>query len=49
MINRISVVVPVYNSKDILPELYERLLIVLEREGSDFELIFVDDGSKDES
>ena len=49
MTGRISVVVPVYNSKEFLPELYERLIAVLEREGQDFEIIFVDDGSKDES
>ncbi len=44
----LSVVVPVYNSAEILPELYRRLVAVLEREGIDFELIFVEDKSPDD-
>lgn len=45
----ISVVVPVYNSAEILPALYSRLRAVLTDAGRSFELIFVDDGSQDAS
>ena len=44
----LSVVVPVYNSAEILPELYRRLVKVLEGEGVDFELVFVEDKSPDD-
>ncbi len=44
----LSVVVPVYNSAEILPELYDRLVKVLEKEGISFELIFVEDKSPDD-
>jgi dolichol-phosphate mannosyltransferase len=45
----ISVVVPVFNEADNLPELYRRLSEVLARDTDAYELIFVDDGSRDES
>ena len=45
----LSVIVPVYNSEAILPELVERLEAVLVRLGMPFELILVNDGSQDES
>ncbi|MEK7541375.1 MAG: glycosyltransferase family 2 protein [Patescibacteria group bacterium] len=45
----ISVVVPVYNEAETLSELHERLLVVLETTGVPFELIFVNDGSRDGS
>jgi undecaprenyl-phosphate 4-deoxy-4-formamido-L-arabinose transferase len=45
----ISVVVPVYNSAAILPDLVERLQPVLSATGTPFELILVNDGSRDES
>lgn len=45
----ISVVVPVYNSAAILPDLVTRLEPVLSATGSPFELILVNDGSRDES
>jgi polyisoprenyl-phosphate glycosyltransferase len=45
-----SVVVPVYNSEHTLEELYHRLERVFrETLKEDFELILVDDGSKDRS
>jgi polyisoprenyl-phosphate glycosyltransferase len=44
-----SFVVPVYNEHETLPALYERLLFVLERLDGSAEVIFVDDGSDDES
>ena len=46
---RLSVVVPVYNEAGSLPQLHEELLEVLEREAGGFELIYVDDGSRDKS
>jgi len=50
MINSgISVVVPVYNSSEILPLLVERLAPVLRSQTTAFELILVNDGSADDS
>ncbi|UFP93113.1 glycosyltransferase family 2 protein [Gloeobacter morelensis] len=43
----ISVVVPVFNEQDNLPELYRRLTAVLGGLGSSYEIIFVDDASSD--
>ena len=45
----ISVVIPVYNSAQILPELVERLAGVLPGLSGEFEVILVNDGSRDES
>jgi len=45
----VSVVVPVYNELENLPELFERLKTVMEQRGESFELLFVDDGSTDGS
>jgi len=45
----LSVVVPVYNSAAILPQLVARLGPVLQATGLAHELIFVNDGSRDES
>ncbi len=45
----ISVVVPVYNEERNLPILISQLAQVLEPLGKSFEMIFVDDGSTDES
>ncbi|HTA26394.1 MAG TPA: glycosyltransferase family 2 protein, partial [Bacteroidia bacterium] len=43
----ISVVIPLYNEDAGLPELYERLTASLSQIGQSYELIFVNDGSKD--
>jgi dolichol-phosphate mannosyltransferase len=43
------VVVPVYNEEGNLEELHRRLVLVLEGLGRSFELVFVDDGSRDGS
>src|SRR6266851_3461343 len=45
----ISVVVPAYNSELSLPELTRRLQPVLEAAAVDYELILVDDNSRDET
>ncbi|MBI2685887.1 MAG: glycosyltransferase family 2 protein [Acidobacteria bacterium] len=45
----LTVVVPVYNSEAILPNLVARLEPVLRRCTATFELVLVNDGSKDES
>jgi undecaprenyl-phosphate 4-deoxy-4-formamido-L-arabinose transferase len=45
----ISVVIPVYNSGTILPELSSRLMEVMEGTGKKYELIFCDDCSRDNS
>jgi dolichol-phosphate mannosyltransferase len=44
-----SVVVPVYNEEGNLPELHRRLVATLEGTGRSFEIVFVDDGSRDGS
>jgi glycosyltransferase involved in cell wall biosynthesis len=45
----ISVVIPVYNSEDSLPVLMSRLEPVLKSITSQYEVIFINDGSKDNS
>jgi glycosyltransferase involved in cell wall biosynthesis len=45
----VSVVIPVYRSEGILPELYRRLVGALEQITSAFEIIFVEDGGGDGS
>lgn len=43
----ISVVVPVYNEEEVIHESYSRLKVVLDGLDEPYELIFVDDGSRD--
>ena len=45
----LSVVIPVYNEAENLPVLYEELTAVLPSLAAQYELIFVDDGSRDAS
>ncbi len=45
----LSVVVPVYNEQDNLPVLHQRLTNVLERAEPAYEIVFVNDGSRDNS
>ena len=45
----ISVVVPVYNEQEVIEALHSRLLQVLGPELPSFEVVFVNDGSKDQS
>jgi glycosyltransferase involved in cell wall biosynthesis len=46
---QVSVVIPIYNEEENLPDLVERVGTALARAGRSFELICVDDGSRDES
>lgn len=46
---KISIVIPVYNEKENIEELYEKVKKSLDLEGYNYELIFVDDGSIDDS
>jgi glycosyltransferase involved in cell wall biosynthesis len=45
----VSVIIPVLNERDNLPELYDRLTETLTRLNRAYEIIFVDDGSSDGS
>jgi undecaprenyl-phosphate 4-deoxy-4-formamido-L-arabinose transferase len=45
----LSVIIPVYNEEENLKELGDRLLRTLSTMGRSFEIIFVDDGSNDNS
>lgn len=45
----LSIVIPVYNESAVLPRLFERLYPVLDRLGRTYEVIFVNDGSHDDS
>jgi len=45
----ISIVVPVFNEEEVLPELYRRMQQAMDRFGQPWELILVDDGSRDRS
>jgi dolichol-phosphate mannosyltransferase len=44
-----SIVAPVYNERESLPELYRRVKAVMESLGEPWELVLVDDGSTDGS
>ncbi len=45
----LSVIIPLYNEADNLAELARQLILVLERCVASFEVIFIDDGSRDQS
>lgn len=47
--NSISIVVPVYNEEEVLNTSYDKILQVAMLSKLDYEIIFVDDGSKDNS
>src|SRR6266568_4975729 len=47
--HQVSVVIPVYRSKECLPELYRRLVRALESITESFELVLVEDGGNDGS
>lgn len=45
----LSIVVPVYNEREVLPVFLRRLMVVVASVGVSTEIIFVDDGSSDDS
>jgi len=45
----VSIVIPVYNEEASLPSLFSRIYPALDALGRSYELIFVDDGSRDQS
>ncbi|CDG21202.1 putative sugar transferase with nucleotide-diphospho-sugar transferase domain [Xenorhabdus poinarii G6] len=48
-IKKVSIVIPVYNEEESLPQLLERTLAVCQKLEQKYELILVDDGSRDSS
>src|SRR5208337_3641239 len=46
---RYSLVVPFYNEQENIPQLYMKLTEVMDAIGEPYEMVFVDDGSKDNS
>jgi glycosyltransferase involved in cell wall biosynthesis len=45
----LSILIPVYNEEDSLPRLYEKLVQAIDPLGKTWEVIIVDDGSRDKS
>ena len=46
---KISVIIPVYNNQQTLLELYQKLVKVFAKIKQNYQIIFIDDGSKDQS
>lgn len=46
---KVSIVVPVFNEEDNLHEFYKQATTVMQKEKYDYNLIFIDDGSRDSS
>ena len=46
---KLSVVIPVYNEEAVLPQLFERLYPALDALRMPYEIVFINDGSKDRS
>lgn len=46
---KLSIVTPIFNEEENLPELYRRLTAAAQQVSPDYELIFVNDGSRDRS
>jgi dolichol-phosphate mannosyltransferase len=44
-----SVVVPIWNEEEVIPELYRRIVQIMESTGESWELVCVNDGSQDRS
>ena len=49
VIRKVSVVIPIYNEQDSLPELIRRTSAACESLGKEYEILLVDDGSSDDS
>ncbi|AVA37678.1 glycosyltransferase [Cupriavidus metallidurans] len=48
-VSQLSVVVPIFNESSVLHRFHARLLRVMERVGMPWEVIYIDDGSRDDS
>jgi glycosyltransferase involved in cell wall biosynthesis len=46
---RISLVIPCYNEEDAIPVFLARIVPIMETTGHDYEMVFVDDGSRDKT
>lgn len=49
MIRKLSVVIPVYDERKSIPVLYDEIIFYIRKLGLDYEIIFIDDGSRDSS
>lgn len=47
--DRFSVIIPAYNEEEVIAESYRRLTDVMKNSGGEYELIFVNDGSRDKT
>lgn len=45
----LSIVIPIFNEEEVIPQLHQRLTEVMGALGDPYELVFVDDGSRDKS
>ena len=48
-IPKYSLIIPIYNEEENLPELYRRISALMERMDGSVELILINDGSRDRS
>ncbi|RLR17482.1 glycosyltransferase, partial [Sodalis-like symbiont of Bactericera trigonica] len=48
-IDKVSIVIPVYNEQESLPELMRRTVAACEQLDAAYEILLVDDGSSDDS
>ena len=46
---QLSIVIPLYNEAESLPELHDWIVRVMEQQQFSYEILFIDDGSKDTS
>lgn len=46
---KLSIIIPAYNERESIPELYQAIIHVMQEIDSEFEVIFIDDGSVDGS
>ena len=46
---KISIIVPCFNEEESLPLFYQEMVRVMQKMDNDFELLFINDGSKDKT
>ena len=44
---QVSIVIPIFNEEESIPQLVEEILITMRRSNYSFEIVLVNDGSKD--